>query len=551
MISVNNVCDLDEKSEYRKTKKLLDKAKSLGHSKEDLIKLKQLRCKYDFLTFADLLTDGLLVVKPFHELIASTFEDLAYRRLNRVIISCPPRSGKSFLAALFIAWLVGLDGDANHILASYGQGLTNKLYKAAIGYIKHKEFGNIFPEWPGFVTGTKSEFKTKGYILNTSVSGVCTGFTSGSTTDYEEEDPGVGVFLIDDPLKSGYSKAALRELHEWWDTQADTRKTMSWAQMLIGTRFCKNDLHGFLLERDGRYHPTLNPLGWYWLNIQGLCENESIDPLGRKNGQSHWPDNEIFTEAMLNAQKAAMGANKFSAMYQGEPVAEEGSLFSKSLFKVVKKSDVVPRYVNYISADTAFGDNQETDPTVLTIFGISPDIDHDVHIIEQISGLWKFPELIQIVKKVAKYYDAKAIIVEEKSSGQPLLQVLEAATSLNTVGMKALKGKSTRLQQVLPLFDEGRVFFYEGTWNTKLLDELSDFPYSIHDDALDSLVYALLFFQLELDSNYNNYAGIIEKDNWLRNTVKRRFTNREGSDLLINRSNRVDLTEHRGLFRGI
>ena len=48
---------------------------------------------------------------------------------------------------------------------------------------------------------------------------------------------GVGAIVIDDPLKSSDSKAALTGLESWWGEQASTRRTNRFAQVLIGTRF--------------------------------------------------------------------------------------------------------------------------------------------------------------------------------------------------------------------------------------------------------------------------------------------------------------------------
>ena len=69
-----------------------------------------------FLAFCDIMKHGDLQVAPFHELIGSAFEDLATRRYKRLIVSCPPRSGKSMLATMFLAWLLGRDQKRSTLL---------------------------------------------------------------------------------------------------------------------------------------------------------------------------------------------------------------------------------------------------------------------------------------------------------------------------------------------------------------------------------------------------------------------------------------------------
>jgi hypothetical protein len=145
-----------------------------------------------FLAFADIMKKGDLKVVAFHEIIASAFEDLANKRYRRLIVSCPPRSGKSMLASMFVAWLLGRDQQTQHIIASYGQQLSNKFFRDAIQMLKHPEFRKIFPDWKGFAPDSKYDMLGGGYILPTSVGGVLTGFTSGTTN---LTSPGVGSML--------------------------------------------------------------------------------------------------------------------------------------------------------------------------------------------------------------------------------------------------------------------------------------------------------------------------------------------------------------------
>ena len=162
-----------------------------------------------FLAFCDIMKHGDLQVAPFHELIGSAFEDLATRRYKRLIVSCPPRSGKSMLATMFLAWLLGRDQKTQHVIASYGASLSFKFHREVVHMMKSKEFKRVFPEWLGFSPDSKYDMVGGGYILATSVGGVLTGFTAGTT---DMDSPGVGAMVIDDPLKSSDSKQALDNL---------------------------------------------------------------------------------------------------------------------------------------------------------------------------------------------------------------------------------------------------------------------------------------------------------------------------------------------------
>ena len=108
-----------------------------------------------FLAFCDIMKHGDLQVAPFHELIGSAFEDLATRRYKRLIVSCPPRSGKSMLATMFLAWLLGRDQKTQHVIASYGASLSFKFHREVVHMMKSKEFKRVFPEWLGFSPDSK------------------------------------------------------------------------------------------------------------------------------------------------------------------------------------------------------------------------------------------------------------------------------------------------------------------------------------------------------------------------------------------------------------
>ncbi|MDX1371413.1 MAG: phage terminase large subunit, partial [Nitrososphaeraceae archaeon] len=432
-----------------------------------------------------------------------------YRRYHRAIISCPPRSGKSFLASLFLAWLIGRNDAAQHILSSYGVVLSKKLYSDAHNYLSNEKFSKVFPEWGGFKDGRRHDFENNGRVLVTSVGGGITGFTAGTLRLYEkEEDWGVGATIIDDPLKGSNSVAALKELEPWWGEQCSTRRTNNWCQLVIATRFSVNDLHGLLMKTDGLYHPKDNPFGWRWLNIPAICEDESTDPLGRENGESHWPSNPIFTIDMLNQQKAAMGSNAFSALYQGTPIAGEGSLVKPHW--VIFNEEINRRDLTHIwiAADTAYKEKEESDDSVITVLGTNThDPSGRIYILEMLGGKFAFPDLKEHVTNMAKYYRSRTVCIEDRASGISLIQMLERQTKLNIEAMKANSSKSVRLQLVLHLFEQGRVIFKNGIWNDMLYDQLTQFPLHPHDDYVDSVVYGLLYYLTHLDADYRKSQG--------------------------------------------
>ena len=470
--------------------------------------------KFCFLAFADLMLGGNLQVSEFHELIASAFEDIANGKTQRFILSCPPRSGKSLFSQLLVAWLLGKDPDTQHIIASYFAPLSHKFFKGTVGYLNHKKFKKIFPRWKGFKNDSKYDMVSDGYLLSTSVGGGLTGFTAGSRSS---DSPGVGAMVIDDPLKNSFEGKALARLKEWWDEEASTRRTNRWAQILIGTRFHVRDLHGLLMEADGNWDPESNPGGWRWLNIPGICDNPSTDPLGREAGQTHWPDNPIFTATMLQSQKKAIGSNKFAALYQGLPVASEGALIKGSWLRVIEPEDAPSRFdITYLALDTAFKEKEEADESAISVLGFNKRHSDQIFLRSVIHGRWTFPDLISIVKASHTEWDARFLCVEDAASGQSLIQVLEREAKIRLHCFKPTQSKTTRLQTVAPLFENGQVKFIKGEWTDSLVKELLTFPHCPHDDKTDALVWGLHYFILNFNTVNREYLETIRSNTNLK-----------------------------------
>ena len=493
---VTHVSQLEEYSSWRQYRRGIRELELLEAPRSVIQNYKYAAARDCFLAFAEAMKEGDLKVAPFHELIACAFEDLATKRQRRLIVSCPPRSGKSMLAMMFVAWLLGRDQQTQHIIASYGAQLSSKFHKEVIQMMKSKHFKRIFPEFLGFSPDSKYDMVGGGYILGTSVGGVLTGFTAG-TTNIESE--GVGAMVIDDPLKSSDSKQMLENLESWWQEQASTRRTNNWCQMVIATRFHEKDLHGVLIEKDGLYDPEENPLGWRWLNIAGLCEDPYGDPLGRVEGESHWPDNTAFTVDMLLSQKRVMGSFKFAALYQGMPVAAEGQIVKNSWIQRIDEESCPKFDVTWLSVDCAFSEKEMADETAICVASVSTEDPTKVYIREIIKGRWGFPDLIEAVKQAYSYYGAKMLCIEKAASGQSLIQVLKKEAKIPVEEMKPLKSKSTRLQAVCPLMEQDRVFLVEGYWMEDFIKELTSFPYVRHDDSTDAFTWSLTYYALRLD----------------------------------------------------
>ena len=126
------------------------------------------------------------------------------------------------------------------------------------------------------------------------------------------------------------------------------------------------------------------------------------------------------------------------------------------------------------------------------IYGVSNRLGHFILNAER--GRWDFETLLEKARLYSRRRPKLTFIVEAAGSGISLIQYLRkrAVPCFHRVPRD---DKLVRAARVLPIFNDGRVFFVgEGQsseWIEPLLNELVNFPHGRFDDFVDSLTQAL------------------------------------------------------------
>ena len=106
-----------------------------------------------------------------------------------------------------------------------------------------------------------------------------------------------------------------------------------------------------------------------------------------------------------------------------------------------------------------------------------------------------FPNLRKCVIDVHEmnkaYYNFSAaqvpVLIEDKASGQSLIQDLRASTNIPVIAIKADANKTIRLQEVTAIIEAGEVWLPDAAqWLIDYETQIAQFPYSNHDDMVDS-----------------------------------------------------------------
>ena len=469
-------------------------------SKEQKQELLRLKCRTDFMTFARFITENEFRPFKVHTLLCDFIQRIADGdpEYARTVVSLPPRSGKSMLISkIFPAWQIGRNPKAQFIMSSYALNLSTENSRAVLDYITSEKFQWVFPEClveRKSCNLTAIRTSRGGLIKTASAGGNVTGFGFGSID--EDDLPGIGI--LDDLLADGNSMTVMESTFSWVTSQFLTRALPNNAIISMGTRFHFNDITGRLIEAA--------PDIWRVLNVKALCDDEETDPLGRKLGESHWP--EFFSEAALEMIRRNIGERDFTALYQGAPALESGSIFKD--YWLGHTSELRERYsYKFATVDTAFKERDKgTDFSCICVWGFEK-VEQRLYLIDVVKQRLDFPDLQKMIVNLVDKWKLRALYIEGQAAGQPLIQTLQRFLRISIKEIRPNKDKVLRANSVAPLVAAGVVSIYDGIPDLgALIQDLMQFPYAKNDDFVDAFVYGLVVARDELGIKIIDPDGI-------------------------------------------
>ena len=101
----------------------------------------------------------------------------------------------------------------------------------------------------------------------------------------------------------------------------------------------------------------------------------------------------------------------------------------------------------------------------------------------------------EIEKQINKYVP-KFVLIEDKASGQQIIQDLKFSGFKNIKAIRPTLDKLTRFASVTHLFESGAVLIpMHSVFNRVLISEITNFPNSKNDDIVDSISQFLNFIK--------------------------------------------------------
>lgn len=148
-----------------------------------------------------------------------------------------------------------------------------------------------------------------------------------------------------------------------------------------------------------------------------------------------------------------------------------------------------------LSLDTAFKVGETNDYSAGTVWYKTHNT---FYIVDAFRGRWTFPDLIDKVKDYYTKWRVDLVLIEDRASGQSLIQMLQSQSNLPVAPYSPDKDKVSRAVAITPFVKNGQVVLIKGSWNKMLTDELGVFPNGEYDDLCDSFSQALNYSKLSV-----------------------------------------------------
>lgn len=461
-------------------------------------------------------------------------EDVEAKKSPRLMLLVPPRHGKSELASIrFPAWALGHHPEWEIINCGYNLDLPMKFSRKVREVVDDPAYASMFSN-----TALDPNSRSAEAWLTTAGGGFTAAGVGGGITG-----KGATVLIIDDPIKNQEEADSITTrdgLWDWYWSTAYTRLAPGGGVLLIQTWWHDDDLAGRLQQQMIKAqadpdladevdqfriikYPALSEK-WEYRNKQTDLIDRFEDPISDTHKQlvetarqkedyepidvgTHFllrrPEEPLHAERYSYKMMSAMRANQlprvWSALFQQNPVPDEGVYFKKEYFKYEPTPPLAYQRNIFQAWDFAIGEKQQNDYTVgVTVLQDENDYLHLLEVVRFKGDSFTIvEEMIDALERWGSEPTAPLRLgVEDSQIWKAIRPLFERRCSERRryVPYETLKPLTDKLARARPLqgrMQQGRVIFPQNApWMADVHKELLRFPAGSHDDIVDALAWA-------------------------------------------------------------
>lgn len=431
------------------------------------------------------------IFKPFHRTVIRKLEAIAFQenKKRNLGLCLPVGSGKSLLVEYFIAWTFCRDINLAYLYTSHSRTNIMKLSRECKDMIEHEFLKNLFNLKLKNDEASKTNWSFEGAINRTGLVATTTGSGSTGADSGNPANKGYsGAVILDDPIDAGDISSIVKvdEIIRLYTDKLETRRrTPTTPSIVVMQRLGVNDLIGWIkgenldrAETEKIKQAEKRMENWDIVEVSALDEEEN----------SFWPER-YPKEELLEIRDS--NKYKFYAQYQQRPLVNDGT----AIYKIDKlqRYKELPHFTKIVESwDTAFKAKTTNDYSACSIWGVcSTAFGDNYYLLYVWRGKVEYPQLKAKYMELRRF-NAFVSLIEDKASGQSLIQDLKQAGDTRIEPVKADTDKISRSTAPSSMIDRGCVFIPEqAPWLSDFIDELVTFPQGKHDDQVDTMNQAL------------------------------------------------------------
>jgi predicted phage terminase large subunit-like protein len=327
----------------------------------------------------------------------------------------------------------------------------------------------------------KTEFENtrRGTMVATSTGGTVTG-------------KGGDILIGDDVLNPELAESeaernrALEFIDETWSSRLDDKRTGR--MVFVEQRLHAKDVTAHLMKQGV----------WTQLVMPAIFDQDTEYVMPMTGRKVAFKAGDLLstrdTPETLEQTKLQMGTRGFQAQFLQKPSLEEGAIIKRSWFKTYKREALPKMQFTVWSWDTAAKDGQQNDYSVGQLWGMAEGC---FYLLDMVRLRLNYPALRREARERWIAQRSDVVLVEDTSVGQALTPDLKA-DRVPVIPVSVERDKVVRLNVQSPVIEAGMVHIPDAAdapWVVQFRDEICDFPYSDHDDAVDSATQALHYLR--------------------------------------------------------